>query len=451
MLVLKHIKEILKYRVNKTIFKSDDKSYEFGGHSYVKFKFNTKLSDYQCTLVLKIIEYVKDFCVTADDLKTYWKKYNIPMPIKSDFDEILNDIQNHSYICLQDFNVKLYIDYYNHRHYTPSLMLNEFIYSMDSAIAEYQNSIVKDVDAIEKLSQLLSQNIILINSNIFQYQIGNKFEVGQNPCIEECASFYPIHDFFKDAKSLHDGVKSVINYINFSPGKTDVMNIVALNAFLLFEKHICAFSALCGLMLDASAGTKNYFKPLRCIQSHIRIIFHDSELYRLEFPASNVNISVPLKSRGPKDHTTIMKLYLIDQNDKRIIVRIDLPHVRSPKFHFNVDSPDTDRYSSLNHTEIESEKHDDDLLNVLEILKDSIKNQMSHMYLIQDTNNKDEKQILEDMEKLITYRHMCLNYIMGDDYSKELKKVSGYLKNKGINVDTNIDHVLRESATHFKI
>lgn len=142
-----------------------------------------------------------------------------------------------------------------------------------------------------------------------------------------------------------------------------------------------------------------------------------------------------------------MKLYLIDPHDKRIVVRIDLPHVRNPKFHFNVISPDDERYTNMNHAEIEAANHDDSLLPVLEILKDSIADQMSHMYIVQDTNVNDEKMILADMDKLITYRHMCLNYIVGKDYSKLLKKVAGYFRMSG----SNIGPILEKATEYYSI
>lgn len=47
---------------------------------------------------------------------------------------------------------------------------------------------------------------------------------------------------------------------------------------------------------------------------------------------------------------------------------------------------------------------------------------MPNLYIVQDTNNKAEKDIFRDMGKLIDYRHMCLNYLNGMYYSKQHKK-----------------------------
>lgn len=421
---------------------------DFKGPSYTKIKFDCELSDYQYTIVLKIIEWVKSFSVTPEGLQTNWEKYKLPTPISScNYIELLDEINNHYYFCIQDNNGKRYIDYFHHTHYMPSIMLNEFIQNVDNFIAKYRAEEVKDSAAIEKLSYTLTQTLILINSNISQSHLNNSFELGQDPDFEEFRSFIPNRDYFKNAQLLHHDVTSVVGLQRFLPDKAPAKALKALNAHLLLEKHLCAFSALCGLMLDAAAGTRHYFEPLRSIENHIRLIFHDSELYRLELPASPVDTTAAIGSRGANAHTTIMKLYLIDSNDKRIIVRIDLPHVRNPKFHFNVESPDDAKYANMNHAEIEAANHDDSLLHVLEILKDSIKEQMPHMFIVQDTNAKEEKMILADMEKLITYRHMCLNYIVGKEYSKQLKKVAGYFRMSG----SNIEPVLEKATEYYSI
>lgn len=451
--ITKAIKDYLgKRRVRRAIQRYDAQLKEnlkdFNGSRYTKIKFDCKLSDYQYTIVLKIIEWVKGFSVTPSLLQTNWEKYKLPSPISCcNYDGLLDKIKNHYYFCIQDDNGKRHVDYFHHKYYMPSIMLNEFIRNVDTSIAKYQAEKVKGEAAIENLSYTLTQSLILINSNISQSHLNNSFELGQDPDFEEFKSFIPNRDYFKNAQLLHRDVMSVVDLQRYLPDKAPAKAIIALNAHLLFEKHLCAFSALCGLMLDAAAGTRHYFEPLRSIENHIRLIFHDSELYRLELPASPVDTTVAIGSRGSNAHTTIMKLYLIDSNDKRIIVRIDLPHVRNPKFHFNVESPDDAKYANMNHAEIEAANHDDSLLQVLEILKDSIKEQIPHMFIVQDTNAKDEKMILADMEKLITYRHMCLNYIVGKDYSKQLKKVAGYFRMSG----SSIEPVLEKATEYYSV
>ena len=451
--ITKAIKDYLgKRRVRKAIQRYDAQLKEnlkdFNGSGYTKIKFDCKLSDYQYTIVLKTIEWIKGFGVTPSLLQTIWEKYKLPSPISScNYDELLDEINNHCFFCIQDDNCKRYVDYFHHRHYMPSIMLNELIRNVDNSIAKYRAEEVKDSAAIENLSYTLTQSLILINSNISQSHLNSSFELGQDPDFEEFRSFIPNRNYFENARLLHCDVTSVVNLQRYLPDKTPTKALKALNAHLLLEKHLCAFSALCGLMLDAAAGTRHYFDPLRSIENHIRLIFHDSELYRLELPASPVDTTVAIGSRGANAHTTIMKLYLIDSNDKRIIVRIDLPHVRNPKFHFKVVRPDDAKYTNMNHAEIEAANHDDSLLQVLEILKDSIKEQMPHMFIVQDTQAKEEKMILTDMEKLITYRHMCQNYIVGKDYNKQLKKVAGYFRMSG----SSIESVLEKATEYYSV
>ena len=89
----KHIKGAIKdyigrRKVRKAIQRYDvqlRKSLkDFKGPSYTKIKFDCELSDYQYTIVLKIIEWVKSFSVTPERLQTNWEKYKLPsnLPIQ---------------------------------------------------------------------------------------------------------------------------------------------------------------------------------------------------------------------------------------------------------------------------------------------------------------------------------------------------------------------------------
>lgn len=451
--IIRKVKENLSCRRRRRAIKKLDAETkenlkDFRGPNYTKIKFDTVLTDYQYNIVLKLIEDVRSFTVTEETLQTYWEKYKIPVPINPiGYNELLRAINDHSFYCIQDDRKKRHIDYFNHGHYTPSLILNESIRSVDWAIARYQAASTIDGDLIEQVSQTLSQSLILINNNISQFYLNNSFDLGQDLTFEEFTTCYPNRDFFNDAKLLHGNISGIVQLHRDKPDDVPPLILEAINAHLYYEKNLCAFSALCGLMLDAAAGTDAYFEPLRCIENHIRLIFHDAELYRLELPVSAVDTTMAIGSRGPQAHTTIMKLYLIDEHDKRVVIRIDLPHVRSPKFHFNVISPDDKRYKKLNHTEIDATNHDDSLIQVLDILKTSLKEQMSHLLVVDDTNDNDEKDILADMEKFITYRHLCLNYILNKDYSKQQKKLAGYLRIP----NDNIDKIMLEATKHYRI
>lgn len=421
---------------------------DFKGSNYTKIKFDVELTDYQFNIMLKIIEFVKSFEVKIEQLEWYWNQYHLPLPIRPiRFSELLREIDQNSYFCIQDDKSKRHVDYFNHRHYSPSILLNEQIRSMNTAISEYRTKEQIDEECILKLSLILSQSIILINNNVLQFYLYNHTELDDDPTLEEVQRHYPNRRFFRDAQSLHFDVMSVLDLIRLKPETLPASAINVANAYLLMEKYKCMFSALCGLMLDAIVGTEKYFQPLKNIEMVLRLVFNGSELYRLELPSSPVDTSQAIGSRGSQAHTTIIKLFLIDQNENRIILRIDLPHVRAPKFHFNVESPDTKRYSGLSHMEIESNFHDDSLIPVLDILKMSIQEQMPDLCVVCDTNNKDEKVILQDMEKLIIYRHMCVNYIVDEDYSKQLKKVAGYLQMPS----ANIEKVLDEANKKFSV
>ena len=223
--------------------------------------------------------------------------------------------------------------------------------------------------------------------------------------------------------------------------------ILALNAALILERNKCSFSAFCGLLLDAVWGTEEYLKPLRDIECQIQHRFQGVELYRLEIPSSPVDTSIPIGTRGPDAHTTLMKLFLIDTDGNRVLVRIDLPHVNSLKFHINVNCPDSNKYSAMSHYEIEADRHDDSLNRVLDSLKASISEQMPHLLVIQDTDRENENRILEDMRKYIDYLTLCSNYICNMDFDRQLRKVAGYLHIS----DRSIENVLIEARNYYRV
>ena len=414
------------------------------GPLYTKIKFDAILSDYQLNMILKIIEYAKGFVLSADDLKEYWEKYNLPIPVKPvSYVLLLEAMNRSSHICIQDINGKSDYDYLACRHYALPLLMNEFISAMNKGISDYRNGIV----GILKLSQILSQSLMLINSEIYKFFIDAMLNANVKPEPELLNSALPNRDFFYVAKELNDYIQGFYNAYDNLPGVLPKSTILALNAALILERNECSFSAFCGLLLDAVWGTEEYLKPLRDIECQIQHRFQGAELYRLEIPSSPVDTSIPIGTRGPNAHTTLMKLFLIDTDRNRVLVRIDLPHVNSLKFHINVNCPDSNKYSAMSHYEIEADRHDDSLNRVLDSLKASISEQMPHLLVIQDTDREDENRILEDMRKYIDYLTLCSNYICNKSYAKQLRKVAGYLKIS----DTSIDDVLAEAGNHYRV
>ena len=72
---------------------------------------------------------------------------------------------------------------------------------------------------------------------------------------------------------------------------------------------------------------------------------------------------------------------------------------------------------------------------------------MPNLCIVEDTCGKDEKLILEEMEKMIIYRHLCLNYILNKDYNKQHKKVAGFLRMSG----DCIEKIIEEAAKKFSV
>lgn len=371
----------------------------FKGSSYTKIRFDCSLSDYQRNIVLKIVEYAKAFEATADDIKYRWHVFQLPVPsVPSTFEELLKEFSDNHYFCLQDDTGKRYVDYMHHRCHAPWLYMNQHIMVVDNLIASYRQQTSHSLDEIQQLSYNIITSLQQINSSIFNFNLHTAFESNHEPTLEEATNFYPNQRYFSDSRALHKMVCTIVSMIQHTT-KFPSEKQYALYYLLLQERQLCFFSSLCGLMLDSFVGTEDFFKPLCHIESFMRMVFHDASLYRLELPKSPVNTLLPIGSRGSSAHTTIMKLFLFDRYGNRVFIRIDLPHVLTLTFHFNVESPDTQRYKKYDHHEIVSEQKNDELIPVLDILKESILQQMPNSCVIADTDSKVEDKILKEMKK----------------------------------------------------
>lgn len=98
----KHIKKAIKDYLGKRKVRRAIQRYDtqlkknlkdFNGSGYIKIIFDCEFSDYQYTIVLKIIKRIKGFSITPGHLLMNWEKYKLPSAISScNYVELLGEI-----------------------------------------------------------------------------------------------------------------------------------------------------------------------------------------------------------------------------------------------------------------------------------------------------------------------------------------------------------------------
>ena len=416
--------------------------------NYHKIKFEHPISDYQRNIIVKLVEHIHAFSVTAEQLEKYWSSYNLPLPYNyTDSKTLLQNIEDCSELCIQDAEGgKIYYDIRHNKHYTSSIHLNEWIRHLDKSYAEFANNANPTNQQIEYMAGVMRDSLMLMNSSMFQFHFMQSDN--DDMTLEEAKMLYPDSYFYGDAVEFHRIVSAVTAIDDFEHSADTRLHVSALHSSFIMMRGLCAFTMFCALVCDAACGSMDFCKALVWIKESLQRIFHNAHLYQVVFPLSEVNTSKNVDERGEGDHTTILKLYLIDRFLNPVLVRVDLPHGRCKTLHFNVAcNTDKQRYLGMNHFEIEADQTLDDLIPVLNSLRESMLHQMPHMLTSKDTTSDDDKEILLEMERFVWFDKMSLKLYKKEDYIKELKKVAGYLGTD----KSNLKETLEKAKVKFKL
>lgn len=395
--------------------------------AYKKFKYDGHVSEYKKNMIIKMIEYANGFCIKPEELEKEWDRHNLPLHIGfTDFNDLLQDFDNTTEFCIQDESGKIYFDYKytKSQHYTVSYMANRFIMQIDKINAEFFSHNDHTVSEMSEYTEQVRTSLISVNTWLFSYLLS--LPIHDDTSLEEVRMFYPNTEYLSLCNSLHRIVSSIEYASEYMPKENAQLHSLALYPSLIVLKNLSEFVSLCTLMCDSSDGSTRFIQPLTEIYLFLQYHFHDSYMYRLEIPISSVNTEKSIGERGPKDHTTLMKIYLFDKRRLPTLLRIDLPHNGSPFLHFNVIDSNGKKRDD-NHYKINTEVDLDELIPILDGLKEALASQTPHMYVHTDTDGDKEKEIFEEMSKFVLYDELTLKYLTHEDYSNELKKVGGYL------------------------
>lgn len=418
------------------------------GMKYHKIKFEQPISDYQRNIIVKLVEHVQSFMVTPEKLEQYWASYDLPQPYGvTSFEDLLNQISDITDLCIQDEEGgKVRYSIEHSKHYTASIHLNEWIRNLDTKYAKFASKPNHTNEELESMAGTMRDSLMLMNSSMFQFHFSqsNSDEL----TLEDAKMFYPDANFFPDAIEFHRLVSTLTSIDEYEHSADSHIRVDALHSSFIMMRGLCAFTMLCALINDAACGSLEFWKALVWIKESLQRTFRNAHLYRIIFPLSGVDTTKDIDQRGKKDHTTIMKLYLIDRLLNPVMIRIDLPHGRCKTLHLNVEcKTDKTRYLDMNHFEIEADQTLDDLIPVLDSLRESMLHQMPHMLTISDTSEEDDDEMLTEMERFVWFDKMSLNVIKHEDYAIEIRKVAGYLGTD----KNNLEETLKQSQNKFSL
>lgn len=292
-----------------------------------------------------------------------------------------------------------------------------------------------DFDSIQNIVQQLVTLMSTINTDLFQFEFARLDESERT--FDKCIQLRPNNCFVDDNREIQKFLYMA---------KMKEMDPEIMFAPLLWHKGLCAYTIFCAILTDIAYNSSEFGEPLRNVKNTLQSQFQNACLYKIEFSRTPVSHD-RVDQRGPSDHTSVMKLYLVDFKHKNVFVRLDLPHEsrtspdRKIQLHLNYESTSKDYQ---NHVLINTSLRDASLNGVIEEIRDYVKKCIPHMVDIIDSSEPDEKAVKQEMNWLELFKRLSYKHITGEDDSKEIGVLS-----KNFNVDENFESVFQKCKSKF--
>lgn len=426
---------------------------------YFKLKFEDReLTDYEFLLWMKVFFYIKIDEEHARDkadvehLDIILKEYNLPIPTNFKTSEDLFDkIKAHEWIKLQD-NTGKYLFGPATKAYLniPSFWVNRSQRSLNVTIAK-----LKDIVATGDLGKEFADKTRWMEDAAkgLSYFVARYFQQIYKRCEREMSETarkrtFPFANIEKACNDI-DEIINVLCYIYEHPeeNKGEIRQdcLFAVAVAKLFElKAISGFIALCSFLVDGMFFSFDYKEALLEIAMFLQLQFHNSSLYSIEIPVSKPNLSKPVEERGMSDHTTLMKIYLFDNESTPRVIRIDMPHVGAEGeqyLHFNV-FPDKEN-EKYDHSIIT--KNIEGIETVLDSIREAMQRECPNLIRFQDSTRDDDKMVLREMEQFNKFDDLTYAYVMHKDVENALSEYNTIMCTK----HTSAEDALFEGGMEF--
>ncbi len=375
-------------------------------------RFEKRLNSYQKILLAKLTQYTQDFETEKGFLSNKLALYNFPKALA--------------------FNSRKGVDYNISRmpHYPSYAFTNQQIEAVNEHIVNFRKS-GKNLSQMQELFNSLSTAATAIGCGLADFEFLNAKRANKKIQFDALRPDNYIIDDCRNANRL----LSLVQLHGLPPA--------VLNVPFLFLKGVCLFSMLSAVITDVAQSRSNYKETLYFIKNAILNNFRNACLFKIQFPKTKITNN-NICSRGKNDNTTVMRLYLIDENDECVVLRLDLPHSNGEnaggkiQLHFNVFPKD---YKGLNHLVIPSEYVDDELNDVFDDVALYVKETMPD--LVEFVDSPKEGQVLTEMQKFKLFNKWCCMRIDFGAYEKETNKLTDMFKIKNDTPNDILTEILK--------
>lgn len=401
---------------------------------YFKMKYeDEELSEYEFALISGIFFYVKSLNiqeVNEDEvgfLKVLFECYGLRLPgnIPS-FDVLLGEILEHQWIKIQDSTGKyLYGPYDEMKDYKPSFKITRFQRSFNCAIEKLKHSLAENsvndeiaeagdwlYDAFKGMDVYTAQCLIAW----IEQKEGRKSKDERQRCLP--------NDTIVDNSEKWWELIYAYTHVGTTdecivPGQDKSLYCESIFVVVEALKEMGAFVALCSFFISASFHSENYRLPLLKLACYIIGRFRNSYVYQIEFPATEAHLDIPAKERKSYDHTTRMKIYLLDKGSVPTVIRLDFPHAGEEYLHLNIrtiNGPDKDDHLTI---DLKDEKYE----KVLGLVQEAMQRECPLLFNVKDTTDDDDDKVLSDMYMFKHFFCLCMDYLEGKDSSSHFDKL----------------------------
>lgn len=401
---------------------------------YFKMKYDDEeLSEYEFSLISGIFFYVKSLNiqdVNEDEtsfLKIMFECYGLKLPgnIPS-FNVLLGEIIGHQWIKIQDSTGKyLYGPYIEMKDYRPSFKITRCQRSFNCSIEKLKHSLTDNqvnaeiaeagdwlYDAFKGMDFYTAQCLI----KWIEHKEGHQTKEKRLRCLPNDTIIGNTEKWWELIYAYtHIGTTDE----TIVPGQDKSLYCESIFVVVEALKEMGAFVALCSFFISASFHSENYRIPLLNLACYIIGRFRNSYVYQIEFPASDAHLDIPVNDRKSDDHTTRMKIYLLDKGSIPTVIRIDFPHAGEEFLHLNIKTINgTDKDDHL-QIDIQDGKYE----GVLGLVQEAMQRECPLLFNVKDSTKEDDDKVLSDMYLFKHFFCLCMDYLEGKKDSTHFDKL----------------------------
>lgn len=426
-------------------------------HDYFKMKYEDEtLSEYTMTLISGMFFYIKELEINdvnddeVDFLKNMFDCYGLALPANIDsFATLLSEMIAHQWVKIQDSTGKyLYGPYEEMKDCCPSFKITRCQRSFNRAIEKLKHALDSNVvnkeiaeagDWINDAFKGMDYYTALCLIAWIEQKKGSQTKEQRQMClpndtiVENTEKWWELIFAYTHIGTTDDCLV---------PGQDKTVYCEALFVVVEALKEMGAFVTLCSFFIISSFNSVDYGLPLLDLAYYLIRRFQNSYIYQIELPATNANLKIPVDQRKAEEHTTRMKIYLLDKGSIPTVLRVDFPHAGEECLHLNIrniNGADKDDHLPI---KVLNGKYE----NLLDSVSEGMFRECPQIFNVKDSTSSDDEKVLSDMQMFKLYFCMCIDYLEGKEGSAHLKPFKQMMQKEF----SDIQEAIFEGRVYFK-